>query len=110
MRIQLRRTGGFAGVSMECRVATEELTLPERQELEGLLEAAQPDGLRSDVSGSDGCASDRRTGARDLLRYELSIDRDDHPIELSFDDATLPESLLPLIDWLAARLGPTVGK
>ena len=96
MKILLRRSGGFAGVAMECAVATDELPPPERRELETLLDRAHPEALRSDLSGE----------GFDLLRYDLSIDGGDRSITLSFDDGTLPDRLVPLIEWLAERLGP----
>lgn len=42
----------------------------------------------------------------DLFRYELEIDRDGRPLRYTFDDATLPEPLVPVIDYLCDYLEP----
>ena len=102
MNISLRRSGGFAGIPLECRIAAEELDPADRAELEGLVVRAHPETLDSSLS-----AGDAPVRPADLMRYELAIDRPGRTIHLSFDDGTLPPQLAPLIDWLCERLRPT---
>ena len=109
-------------MSLECRVESDDLPPQTRSELEVWVKHAPAGGIvtdgvvSSDVVGSDVVGNGARRGVHsnavpgmpgvDLFRYELEIDRGDRHLTYIFDDATLPEPLLPLIDYLCDHLQP----
>lgn len=44
--------------------------------------------------------------ARDQLCYEVTVQTSEGAYHISFDDMTIPESIVPLIDYLRSRAKP----
>jgi hypothetical protein len=98
MRIQFRRTGGFAAPAMNRSVTVDTQSLPagEAQELVSLVKAAGitaggPQPVRPAPS------------APDAFRYQLGIEDGGAHHSLEVSETQVPERLRPLIDWLRER-------
>ncbi len=92
MRLTYRQSGGFAGTEFRCELDTANL-----QEAEALALASFVDQARIEQIGKPNPL------AHDAVRYEITIEDDGHVTEVTFDDWTLPQSLLPLITYLQRR-------
>ena len=91
MRIELRVTGGIAGLAREAALDTGELGASDAQRLEAAVAALPAEPSAATASG-----------ARDVQHYELRVaDR-----RWRFDDTTVPLEARPLLDVLTARLRP----
>ena len=105
MKLALRRSGGFAGLALACEVESDQLPPAARAQLEGWIDQ------RSDLSLAEHPSAEAlRTaapGGADLFCYELEIARGDDRISVSFDDATFPEALVDLVDYLCDQLAPS---
>ena len=93
-------------MALECRVESKDLPAQTRSELESWV-------ARVPLQNGSGAIRKKGTpvpaGASpgvDLFRYELEIDREGSALRYTFDDATLPEPLAPLIDFLCDYLEP----
>jgi hypothetical protein len=83
-RIELVRSGGFAGIS---RRWTEELSEPEAAEVERLF-----DRIADPASEPDGGA--------DRFQYELRLTRDGRTRALTLREGAIPADIRPLLDRL----------
>jgi hypothetical protein len=94
VRVMLERSGGFGGLSIEPRTLdSAAMTTESARELAELVEAAE--GAADRVSpGRD---------VRDATRYDLTILREGRVLKLSFDDATMPPEVRPLVQRVAAE-------
>jgi emfourin len=104
-RIELVRSGGFAGLSLRAAVDTAVPDDPDAawfaRALEGLdlsRLAARDDTV---VEGSGGPLP--RPGQPDRFHYDLAVDSDDGRQELSFGETAVPEALRPVVDRLVER-------
>ena len=96
-RIELVRSGGFAGRTV--RAAVDTRTDPDSQ--------WYADALTSlDLAGLSGADPGRR--APDRFHYSLSVEDDDGAAHrLDFAETAVPEQLRPLVDRLVARASST---
>ncbi len=92
MRIELRRSGGFAGLSR--RVELDTATLPQQQaaEVEQLVHAARLDQLRS--------APDPPSRGADRFQYDLVVHTDSARHDVRVRDGQVGPALRRLIDRL----------
>ena len=95
MRIQLERSGGFAGISRRADVETTRLPAAERAEIERLAQAVDLDHLP---------APPPRPGA-DRFQYELSITDQGRRRSASFVDGQVTPAMRALIDRLLQLAG-----
>jgi hypothetical protein len=93
MKIRLERSGGFAGMTRTFEVDTDALPEEQRELVTGLVHNANFFALPSSLASAD-------TGGADQFSYRISIESDGgtHTIEMS--EASVPNSLTPLIDWI----------
>ncbi|HEY6546793.1 MAG TPA: protealysin inhibitor emfourin [Vicinamibacteria bacterium] len=96
MKISYRETGGFAGLSRGVELDLESLPPAEARKLQKLVEAAC---LESGTARGP-------TGARDLVGYEIVIEKDGVRSVVRFDDASVPESATELLEALQSRARP----
>ena len=92
MRIDFECSGGFANLQLTYHVDTD--TLP-RERAEELLKLVKSSGF-FDLQQSD-VAPERRGGPPDMFVYRLSLSEGDRQKTLTFNDATAPASLQPLL-------------
>jgi uncharacterized protein YbjT (DUF2867 family) len=95
MRIDFRRSGGVAGVTLQSSLDTASLSPDEAAEVERLVRAADLPGL----------AARRAAPARgaDRFQYDIAITERGRRQEVQVGDGAAPESLRPLVDRLLAE-------
>jgi hypothetical protein len=96
MKIKFRQSGGYAGLRMGCELDTNLLSPEEATKLQSLVE-------QSDIFQTK---SDRSENTADLIDYEITIETKAAKRQVTFDDLTLPEKILPLLDYLQSQAKP----
>jgi hypothetical protein len=88
VRIEVERSGGFAGIRSSRSVDTNRLTAPEAAEWQRLVDAA-------DLAALEGPA---RNPAPDRFRYVISIDDGDRRRRATLDEEDLNHGRRELVD------------
>ena len=96
MKIKFRQSGGYAGLIMGCELDTDLLPPKKATKLQSLVE--QSDILQTKSTHSENTA--------DLINYEITIETKAAKHQVRFDDLTLPENVLPLLDYLQTQAKP----
>jgi hypothetical protein len=96
MKIKFRQSGGYAGLRMGCDLDTNSLNITESTQLESLVKTS---GILQSKSG-------RSENAADLISYEITIETKEGTHQVRFDDLTLPDRVLPLLDYLQSQAKP----
>jgi len=96
LKITYHESGGYAGLFRGAKLDADQLPAAEARKLRQLVEKA---GLAK-------VASARSEGIPDLVLHNLEVETDAGKFKLSFDDITLPDSIRPLIEFLAKRSKP----
>jgi hypothetical protein len=101
-RIELVRSGGFAGLSLRAAVDT---TAPDDPDAAWFAQALDGLDLRRLMGQPPGAGgpSPPEGGQPDRFQYALVIDRDGEHHEVSFGETALPEVLRPVVDRLVKR-------
>lgn len=94
--IKLVQSGGFLGLLMGCEVDASALGPRETSSLNYLI------GLRE----SQGFTGSRSRRGRDLINYDLEIQRAGNTIKFEFDESTVPDGARPLIEHLVKQAKP----
>jgi hypothetical protein len=95
-RIRIKRSGGFAGVSLGGEVHSDELSPEEAEEL---------DRLASNVDfASTGSDAQARPGQPDRFQYSLVVDHGSDHYELTSGEGSMDEPLRDLVRWLMPRV------
>ena len=89
MRIEVQRTGGFAGMHIDARIDTEKLPEEQAIELESLIDAAGFFELPATMNESH-----RGT---DRFTYRISVETEGKKNTIETDDEAAPTSLRPLL-------------
>lgn len=95
IRIDLERSGGFAGVSLKASVDTSQLPPEEARTVTELVDRVDFDALAART------ASPSR--APDRFQYDLAVRRGGERHALSLGESAVPPELRPLLDYLMAR-------
>jgi hypothetical protein len=90
MKIKFRQSGGYAGLRMGCDLDTDLLSTDEATKLASLVK-------NSDIMRSK---SSRSKNTADVISYQITIETNDGTHQIAFDDLTLPDSAIPLLDYL----------
>jgi hypothetical protein len=96
MKIRFRQSGGYAGLRIGCDLDTKSLSSEEATQLESLVNTS---GVLQANSGRSG-------NAADLISYEIEIETNQGTHQIAFDDLTLPENILPLLEYLQSQAKP----
>ena len=96
MRIEIERTGGFAGLSMTAAVDIDDLPAEEAAVLHAALAAARFFELPARIEG-DAPGADR-------FHYQLTVIEPDRRHTIQAGESALPAALRPLVDvvWATA--------
>ncbi len=89
MRIEIERSGGFAGMRMHTTIDTETLPSEQAKELESLVDASSFFELPATVSTPP-------SGA-DRFNYKISIEAEGKKHTVETSDEVAPDSLQPLL-------------
>ena len=92
MKIELERSGGFAGIPLRRSITSDNWPLAEQTKLAGLVHASRFFDLPAEIPNS-------RSGA-DRFQYQISIEEAGARHSVKVDEASLPDTLRPLIAWL----------
>jgi hypothetical protein len=101
-RIELVRSGGFAGLSLRAAVDTSAPDDPDAAWFAEALERLDLRRLAAQQPGTGG-AVQPGAGQPDRFMYDLAVDRDGEHHEISFGETALPEALRPVVDRLVER-------
>ena len=93
MKISFRPSGGYAGLIMVSEIDTDSLAAEAAAELKSLVEQ----------SGVSQARRKQTPNSADLLNYEITIETKKGIHQVSFDDISLPESVIPLLEYLQDR-------
>ena len=93
MRIDFKRSGGFAGLRMSKAIDTNNLNADESQRLINLVESSGFFDLSPVISG---------TGS-DRYQYNLTIDLEGRKHSVQIDESMIPPKLMPLIEWIESK-------
>ena len=96
MKIRFERSGGFAGMTRTVEVATDALSEDQRELVTSLVRSADFFALPQNPAPRDPNGADR-------FSYTITIDSAARTHTIETNDAAMPESLVPLIDWLNRR-------
>lgn len=96
MKIKFRQSGGYAGLIMGCELDTNLLSPKEATKLKSLVE-------QSDIFQTK---STRSENTADLINYEITIETKKAKHQVRFDDLSLPEKVLPLLNYLQSQAKP----
>ena len=97
MRISLERTGGFAGIKVQRVVDSKDLLPAEAKRLTALLKKARFFELPTELGGE--------SPGVDRFHYKLTVENDDGTRTIEASDASIPDGMRPLIDWLSHARG-----
>ncbi len=97
-RLELVRSGGFAGLSLRAEVDTSAADDPEARWYDDALAGVDVSALAGAASGASGTG-----GGADRFVYRLAVERDGDRHELTFGEQAVPEPLRPVVDRLVAR-------
>ena len=97
MRIDIQRSGGFAGISQTNSISTDQMPVEETQKVAELVAAAGffelPSVIRSAEPGGD------------RFQYKITVENEHGTHTVQVDEAAVPPSLQPVLNWMknAAR-------
>jgi emfourin len=95
-RIRIKRSGGFAGVSLGGELRSDELSPEEAEELDRLASKAD--------FASTGSDAQARPGQPDRFQYSLVVDHGSDHYELTSGEGSMDEPLRELVRWLMPRV------
>lgn len=90
MKVTFRQSGGLAGLTRGCELDSETLPAAEARRLEKLVAK----------SGLEGVESASPPAARDLVTYEITVEREGGTESVRFDDLSVPDAAAPLLELL----------
>ena len=96
MKIKFRQSGGYAGLRMGCDLDLNSLPTDEAKKVQALVKE----------SGVLQTSTNRTKNAADLINYEITIESSEGTHQITLDDLTLTENILPLLDYLQERAKP----
>jgi hypothetical protein len=92
MRVFFERSGGFAGMKLHRAIDSKDLSPDQARRLDLLLKQSRlfdlPDNIQRSPSGMD------------RFYYRLTVESDEGIRKVETSEASVPEEMRPLIDWL----------
>lgn len=97
IRIEFRRSGGFAGISLTAAATADELPGEQAAQVQGLLAAEPPRQPRDTAPGG---------GGADQFQYQLDLDDGERHRSFAWDETQVPEAIRPLLGALTRLARP----
>jgi hypothetical protein len=97
MNIKFYQSGGLAGLTLSCEIDTRSLPQAEAAKIENLVRICGV--LKRKIKLS-------RIRACDSFGYSISVESNEISYRVSFDDFTIPEGSLPLLNYLKKHARP----
>jgi hypothetical protein len=98
VRAEMRRSGGFAGRTVQARLDSEQMPPAEAARLTELISAIDFDRLSP--------SGPALPAGADLMRYDLMLERGGNRWQGTFQDPSIPDELRPLLQFLTAAAHP----
>lgn len=95
MNIHLERSGGFAGLRLNHDLDSSQLSPEEGTELNQLVETSGFFNLPAEARATN-------PGA-DRFQYKLTVKAGSREHTVAVDEAAVPETLRPLLNWVTAK-------
>lgn len=95
LKINFKRSGGFAGVELTTCVDLDELSEDESKDVRAMVERLDLDRMPQDPGSGP--------GVPDRFVYELKIEHGERTVDVCVGEAELPEDLKPLVRDLEKR-------
>jgi hypothetical protein len=92
MKIDIERTGGFAGISQSHSISTEQLPAEQAQTLRGLVDASDFYELPSVIPSAG--------PERDPFQYKITVESERGTHTVQAGEAAVPPRLQPVLDWV----------
>ncbi len=92
MRVSFERTGGFAGMKLQRVIDSKDLLPADAKRLVALLNQSHFFELPPELK----CAS----SGVDRFHYRLTVEDDERVRTVEASEASVPDEMRPLIDWL----------
>jgi hypothetical protein len=86
MKITVRRSGGFAGLTRSATVQTEDLDRPQAEHLHALVREADLPAVSSEPSGAD------------RFQYDIHVRDDDEEHSVVVHEGAMPDPVRRLVD------------
>jgi hypothetical protein len=96
VRVELRRSGGFAGRTVHVRLDSEQMPPAEAARLIHLVSSIDLEQLGDATSPAP-------RGGADLISYDLTVERGPHRWHGTLTDPSVPSALRPLLQFLTAH-------
>ena len=97
IRIEFRRSGGFAGIPLTATTTTDELPDEHAAQLQGLLTSAEvPQEPRPAPGG----------GGADRFQYQLNLDDGQRHRSFAWDETQVPDEIRPVLGTLTRFARP----
>jgi hypothetical protein len=103
IRVEVERSGGFAGIVTRRSADTADLPPDAAAELRGLVAGLDLAGLEQRPAGATG-ASAPPAGGADRFQYDVTVDDGQHVHRFTVQDGSVPPELQPLLG-AVLRLG-----
>lgn len=97
MKIQVERSGGFAGIGSSTTVDTQSLSPNEANEIQKLIQNSH---FFEIPSKSPQYSSKTKKGAADYFTYKITIQNDEREHSVQFNDINMQPKIKPLLDFL----------
>jgi emfourin len=102
MRIDLERSGGFAGIRQTSSVSTDQMSEDEARKVANLVDGAGFYELPSEI---------RSTGpGADRFQYKITVESEHGTHVVQVDEAAVPPRLQPVLDWMKSVARARAGK
>ncbi len=98
MKIRFERSGGFAGIKLSRVFDSKDLPPSDAIQLASLLERSHFFELPTELK----CASP----GVDRFHYRLTVEDEERVSTVEASEASVPDDMRPLIDWLTRRSRP----
>jgi tagatose-1,6-bisphosphate aldolase len=92
MRIDIERSGGFAGISQSHSVSTDQLPVEQAETLRQLVDASDFYELPSVIPTAG--------PERDPFQYKITVESERGTHTVQAGEAAVPPSLQPVLDWV----------
>ena len=96
VNLHFERTGGFAGLRLSHDIGSADLTPEENNEFSRLIDASHFFDLPAEIRAAN-------PGA-DRFQYKLTLNTGPRQHTVALDDAAVPETMRPLINWVTAKV------
>jgi len=100
IRVEVVRSGGFAGLRRTATLDTAELDGERAQQLRSLVDESQIDRLTSPPPGS---------GAPDRYQYDVTVTRGNRRRSVVLHEADMPDAARRLVRWVLKGASPGSG-